>query len=772
MRHKLPVKPTVRPAQPQMVAVAGQLSPASYDACTSCTDFDHYHYGSSPLQLAPERNTARMPTAYSPASSPIQRRPARDALPGRHGAQPAYRNVAFTGLGSGGAQDVQQVEAPTQLMEDTGAQCSATGLPHNLQSGMEHLSGIALDQVKVHYNSPKPAAVNALAYTQGSDIHVAPRQEQHLPHEAWHVVQQAQGRVKPTLQMAGGVQVNDDPGLEKEADLMGEKALNTSMAINSPQAASFAPQNKFAMQMKQISDVANSRQVIQAKFKIGDYEDNHAPTDKVDDADLDKLYFVLGLQHDKSVPYEGNLKKALAKLIENYRKANAKKDVEITTGDALDSLKSVLKDINETEYDTGPVSKGTFPKNYLAPYFVMYGKHAQNVQYDPHHQTFLPPVGIGGGMNTPLNLTQTDGSYLRFSELEKSLFGLSKVTKSATGGIEIESAQVSDSTTGDKMMMVSGNDEQTNAKIRSFFGNAGDTARDSRDVWNDSVRKEMISRRKNMHMKLLSKTGTNKQSERKKQAERKKLFSALNSLEVVSGIKFSKMKYNPAIKTFYAGTTPFAKDELFKIIVKSFKKIHQQSMTDDISQGKGGKMRTNDINALRMERAMARSIRRLLKQDDREIAVIFNNEGYHAESAIRRNVKSKGGLSIDKVGGTKVPCTECHTGYSLDGRKSSLILDGMLMGGMYSTDKTLAQNSDLNSGNLATQQLILNSLATHYHPSKPKFLGGVGDLSLSQVYELNEGDADVSDVSDDEGMNEEIFEDDVNEFMNLMMKKR
>jgi hypothetical protein len=67
--------------------------------------------------------------------------------------------------------------------------------------------------------------LQALAYTQGTEIHVAPGQEEHLPHEVWHVVQQAQGRVKPTMQMKGGVPVNDDVGLEQEADVMGVKAL-------------------------------------------------------------------------------------------------------------------------------------------------------------------------------------------------------------------------------------------------------------------------------------------------------------------------------------------------------------------------------------------------------------------------------------------------------------------------------------------------------------------------------------------------------------------
>lgn len=100
-----------------------------------------------------------------------------------------------------------------------------TGLPDNLKTGMENLSGMSLDGVNVHRNSDKPAQLQAHAYAQGTDIHLGPGQEKHLPHEAWHVVQQKQGRVQPTMQMKGKVNVNDDAGLEKEADVMGAKAM-------------------------------------------------------------------------------------------------------------------------------------------------------------------------------------------------------------------------------------------------------------------------------------------------------------------------------------------------------------------------------------------------------------------------------------------------------------------------------------------------------------------------------------------------------------------
>lgn len=103
-----------------------------------------------------------------------------------------------------------------------------TGLPDNLKAGIEKLSGYSMNDIKVHYNSNKPAQLNAHAYAQGTDIHVATGQEKHLAHEAWHVVQQKQGRVRPTLQMKGQVNINDNPALEREADIMGAKALRTT----------------------------------------------------------------------------------------------------------------------------------------------------------------------------------------------------------------------------------------------------------------------------------------------------------------------------------------------------------------------------------------------------------------------------------------------------------------------------------------------------------------------------------------------------------------
>ncbi|PAV12969.1 hypothetical protein ASJ81_04380 [Methanosarcina spelaei] len=115
-------------------------------------------------------------------------------------------------------QEIPQEKEPLQTKRENN-----TGMSDNLKAGVESLSGIDMSDVRVHYNSDKPAEVGALAYTQGINIHIAPGQERHLPHEAWHVVQQAQGRVQLTMQLKE-IAMNDDVGLEKEADQMGRRA--------------------------------------------------------------------------------------------------------------------------------------------------------------------------------------------------------------------------------------------------------------------------------------------------------------------------------------------------------------------------------------------------------------------------------------------------------------------------------------------------------------------------------------------------------------------
>ncbi|HEX8622943.1 MAG TPA: DUF4157 domain-containing protein [Allosphingosinicella sp.] len=113
------------------------------------------------------------------------------------------------------------------------ARRNETGLPDRLKAGLESLSGFSMHDVKVHFGSSKPARLGALAYAKGKEIHLAPGQERHLPHEAWHVVQQKRGRVRPNRLLAG-IAINDDPRLEGEADRFGSLAETAGQSLQPP----------------------------------------------------------------------------------------------------------------------------------------------------------------------------------------------------------------------------------------------------------------------------------------------------------------------------------------------------------------------------------------------------------------------------------------------------------------------------------------------------------------------------------------------------------
>lgn len=96
-------------------------------------------------------------------------------------------------------------------------------LPAPVRGAMEQMSGMDLSSVNVHYNSREPSRLGANAYAKSNDIHLAPGHENELPHEAWHVVQQMQGRVQATG-TRDGIPTNIDQTMESEADTMGRKS--------------------------------------------------------------------------------------------------------------------------------------------------------------------------------------------------------------------------------------------------------------------------------------------------------------------------------------------------------------------------------------------------------------------------------------------------------------------------------------------------------------------------------------------------------------------
>jgi hypothetical protein len=163
---------------------------------------------------APVRGSGKSPVAASAA---------KDRFTSPQRVVPTVRPA----VPPGALHDYAKMELPSGRTFPAGEQARAipnrTGLPDRLKAGVEHLSDLAMDDVRVHDHSSKPATVHAHAYARGTDIHLGPGQEKYLAHEEWHVAQQKQGRVKPALQMKG-VAINDDGGLGLEADAAGSSA--------------------------------------------------------------------------------------------------------------------------------------------------------------------------------------------------------------------------------------------------------------------------------------------------------------------------------------------------------------------------------------------------------------------------------------------------------------------------------------------------------------------------------------------------------------------
>lgn len=177
---------------------------------------------------APAKATRPVPPRALSAP-PVSQRAATAAMP-RH-------DIAAVPL----APTVQRRAAPGGPVDAVARGSGQAGLPGGLRAGIEARSGLSMAAVRVHYRSPRPAQIGAHAFAEGTDIHLAPGQERHLPHEAWHVVQQAQGRVRPTGRV-GTTAINADPALEREADRMGQASLTPVTAARASPGPVAAPE--------------------------------------------------------------------------------------------------------------------------------------------------------------------------------------------------------------------------------------------------------------------------------------------------------------------------------------------------------------------------------------------------------------------------------------------------------------------------------------------------------------------------------------------------
>ena len=316
--------------------------------------------------------------------------------------------------GSQQLQHTAQLQAAANKSEQTTIiqpKKNDTGLPDKLKSGIENLSGMSMDDVKVHRNSEKPAQLNAHAYAQGTDIHLSSGQEKHLPHEAWHVVQQKQGRVKPTMQMKGKVAVNDDAGLEKEADVMGAKASSTI---------------SFDQNTKEKNTISSKTEAVQQKKGIIQR--------KISASDKRNMIYFFGEQAEASKFLQGLSKQKAWKQIDIFVKSNGSKKNDPTHQEIADfyncEIEELAAEVEETT-DIGVaynVKRGCALQGLIGYGLTPYGqataedlhnhiwateKLAAYREYDIQWEPLYKSLGLSKIVNPAKKINELpDGKYL------------------------------------------------------------------------------------------------------------------------------------------------------------------------------------------------------------------------------------------------------------------------------------------------------------------------------------------------------------------------
>lgn len=213
-------------------------------------------------------------------------------------------------------------------------------LPGPLQRAMQALSGLDLRDVRVHADSAAPARLGAQAMAQGRDIHLGPGQQRWLPHEAWHVVQQRQGRVRATVQMAGQP-VNDDPGLEAEADRMAALAAQQVPGLGPVPGEASAPgaepadpadaedPGRAAPLPEPVDEVLDELSADEAEALVAvDVEPPVEPEEEAPPATLATAPGAPAQLGKKTTPHDNNYVKRVKKLIDPHKltvKANKAK---------------------------------------------------------------------------------------------------------------------------------------------------------------------------------------------------------------------------------------------------------------------------------------------------------------------------------------------------------------------------------------------------------------------------------------------------------------
>lgn len=196
-----------------------------------------------------------------------------------------------------------------------------TEIPTQLKERMEQRFGVSFDNVRLHYNSDLSARMDALAYTKGNRMKIAPGQERHLHHEA---------NVKDTKAVQLGDNKDNDKLINKRVE---GKVIQAKLPDVVDWDKVYAPFNEDTI-IEGTRKISDSKSLIQMLDLINDYGPKLQ----------DKENGIRRLAHDLSMVVK-KVKQHIKDNITGFSKTdldNLKK--------ARDGIKNLVKNTEKTIY--------------------------------------------------------------------------------------------------------------------------------------------------------------------------------------------------------------------------------------------------------------------------------------------------------------------------------------------------------------------------------------------------------------------------------------
>ncbi len=254
-------------------------------------------------------------------------------------------------------------------------------IEHQTCSFFESRFRYDFSSVRVHTNAKaeqSSKAIKALAYTVGRNIVFGKNQYRPeseagkflIGHELAHVIQQGEGRVQPNTELQGQA-VNNDPGLESEANDMGRKAAQMKTSTSGEEPKQLKTNINQTIQRTPEEDAAAANEALDRQVDIHD----HVARERIANARAEGAS-LLALANATGAQMVDASQQALQEVATWRRFVDQRALAQVETsysGIILGVLKDVADDVIGALADSNPIAKGVY---YAIKYAITLGMAA------------------------------------------------------------------------------------------------------------------------------------------------------------------------------------------------------------------------------------------------------------------------------------------------------------------------------------------------------------------------------------------------------------